>query len=207
LSRLDIRTDTLTNFSTSPLINYRNTLSVSDNNNASRDSAGTLINEVTSDNSAASTNQEITINTYSNRRLKAKGSSIGLVLNFNNKNESDNDFRSFQEVFGNNPQTEAQDQFIQQEDISNTLTVSPSLLLPLAENWFIKTSYNFVITNQTNNRSDFDKDFANLQGVFNTALSTAFDLKTTENIPTVGFSFNNDKLRFDLGAGVNFQTL
>lgn len=142
MSRLDIRTDTLTNFSTSPLINYRNTLSVSDNNNASRDSAGTLINEVTSDNSAASTNQEITINTYSNRRLKAKGSSIGLVLNFNNKNESDNDFRSFQEVFGNNLQTEAQDQFIQQEDISNTLTVSPSLRLPLAENWFIETSYN-----------------------------------------------------------------
>lgn len=207
-SRLDIRPDTLTSFRISPLINYRNTMSSSANNSASRDAAGALINQVETANNAQSSNREVTLNTYSNRRFKAKGSSVGLVLNYsNNLDESDNDFTSLQQTFTGTPQTDAQDQAIRQEDKSTSITLSPSLRLPLAENWFIKTSYNFNARNQTNNRSVFDRDSGNPQGIFNSTLSTQFDLKTIENTPSVGFSFNNDKFRFNLDGGVNFQSL
>lgn len=207
-SRLDIRPDTLTSFRIAPSYNYRNTNAINSNESESSNDAGNLLNRVQSFNESVSSNGDFSLNTYSNRRFKAQGSFVGLIFNFNNtNNESANDFNSLQETFSGVPQTIVQDQLINQNDESNTITVSPSLRLPLAPKWFIKGSYNFVNRNQNNNRSVFDRDNSNPQGVFNSQLSTLFDLQTTENRPALEISFDNDKLRFDLEGGVNFQSL
>lgn len=207
-SVLKITPDTLTTLRIAPSFEYRNSLSSRENTNANRDATGSLINSVSTTNNATDKNQQFSIDTYINRGFKKKGSFAGLSLGFSDStNESDNDFNSLQQIFGTVPQTETQDQFINQEDKTRSITVNPSVRLPIAENWFVKTSYNLAIKNQTNNRSVFDRDPGAAQGIFNAALSTAFDLQTTENSPTVGISFNNKKLRLNLDGGVNFQSL
>ncbi len=207
-SVIQIKPDTLTSFRIAPLLEYRNTLTASNTSIANRNESADLINQVVTDNLSNTANRQFKLDTYVNRNLKVKGSFIGWALNFDDSsNKSENDFNSLQQLFVTVPQTETQDQFINQEDNNRSITVNPSVRLPIAENWFVKTSYNFGVKNQTNNRSVFDRDTGAPQGIFNADLSTAFELQTTENSPTVGVSFNNKKLRVSLDGGVNFQSL
>ncbi|MBZ9627357.1 outer membrane beta-barrel protein [Psychroflexus sp. CAK1W] len=198
-----IKPDTLTRISIRPSINISQGTTQSSNLSESLDENGNLINTSESENR----NDNLSMN-FSNRfSVTRKFGSRGAFLSFtfdneNNKSESDNFFFSGRETFGDNPNTQIQDQLISEENNEDTYEVQSRYRAVMTDDLFLDVRYSYEIESSKNERSVFDFDEnTSLYSNFNAELSNEFKVKGETHIPSVGLRYEGDKLRtgFNLG--------
>ena len=208
--RVEVKPDTLTTISIRPNINLSDNYSDSTSSSISSDENGNNINSVNTSSISDSKNRSYSASMNLSRRTQEKGTNYGFYGSVNkNDNDSQSDFNSTTTTFDatGNPETpDVQDQLIDEESDSQSFSITPYLNKKLTETMGLVLNYNFEAGNETNQRSIFDRDGSgNL--VFNTTLSNDYEVKNTQQRPSVGLRYKKNDLRLDVSAGVIYQTL
>ncbi|MEO9952853.1 outer membrane beta-barrel protein [Nonlabens sp.] len=208
--RIEVKPDTLTTISVRPNINLSDNYSDSTSSSISSDESGNNINTVNTSSISDSKNRSYRASLNLSRRTQEKGTNYGFYGDLNkNNSDSQSDFNSTTTTFdtAGNPETpEIQDQLIDEESDSQRFSITPYLNKKLTETMGLVLNYNFEAGKETNQRSVFDRDGSgNL--VFNTTLSNDYEVKNTQQRPSVGLKYKKNDLRLDVSAGVIYQTL
>ncbi|MEN8815772.1 MAG: outer membrane beta-barrel protein [Nonlabens sp.] len=208
--RIEVKPDTLTSFNVRPNINLSSNFSNNTSASTSSNDSGDIINDVSTSSVSDSDNQSLAANFYFSRRTQEKGTYFGFYGNVNrNKNDSQSDFNSTRITFDDigNPETPViQDQLINNNTERNSLSFTPYLNKKLTDALGLSVNYNVESGNEENTRSIFDRDGSgNL--VFNNTLSNDYEVKNTQQRPSLGLRYNKGDLRLDVSAGIIHQTL
>ena len=209
-SRVEVKLDTLTTISIEPSYSQGVNNSQSDRVSRTSDTSGQEIDFETSNNSD-SDNYNAGANLYFSRRFKKKGNSISMYTTVNvNESESINDFFS-ERVISNNGiinSTETQNQVINQDSKGTGFSVSPRWRKSLSEDYGLNLGYRLSANHNEQNRSVFDRDPVTGEAtLFNAGLSNDFESDNTQHRPTVGIVYSKDKFRWEVTAGLLYQTL
>lgn len=190
------------------MINIRPRFSLSNNKRGylsseeSRNENQELTNQSTSNSSIESTAKSFSNNLTVTKNLKKKGSYLRLSLNNSHSTRVSDDYLlSETNVFGNNPDTEARDQFTDIAYKNNQLSTGIDYRLSLIdEKLFLNLEYEYRTAKEEDLKSTYDfsevnQDYTN----FNTALSTDFELLNYMHKPQVGITYRakNINVRFD----------
>jgi hypothetical protein len=196
--------DTLTRISIRPSININKGTSQSSRLSESLDKGQNLINTSETENRNENLNLNFSNRLSITRKFGNRGAFLNLSFdNNNNKSESDNFFFSTRETFGDNPNTQVQDQLISEDDYSDTYEIESRYRSVVTENLFLDASYSYEIESSKNERSvfDFDENTSSYSN-FNTELSNEFKVKGETHIPSVGLRYEGDKLRTGFNVGL-----
>ena len=209
-TRVEIKLDSLTTLSTEPAYNQSNTTSVSDRVSNTSDDTGQNIDLETS-NKSNSNNYTAGTNLYFSRRFKKKGNSISIFTNIDvNESESVNDFFS-ERVISNNGainSTEIQNQVINQDSKGTSFSIAPRWRKSLTDSYGLNVAYRLSTSNREQSRNVFDRDPGTGDAsLFNSALSNDFETDNTQHRPSVGLVYSKDKTRWEITAGLLYQTL
>lgn len=208
--RIEVKPDTLTTFNIRPNINLSTNFSDNSSSSTSSDESGAAINEVSTSSTSDSDNQSLAANFSFSRRTLEKGTYFGFYGNVTkNQNDSQSDFNSTRITFDDTGNPEApviQDQLINNNTNRNNLSFTPYFTKKLTDALGLAINYNIESGNEENKRSIFDRD-ASGGLVFNTTLSNDYEVKNTQQRPSLGLRYNKGDLRMDLSAGIIHQTL
>lgn len=199
-----LKPDTLTRIYIRPSINLSLGENQSRSNSESLTTDGELINQLSTENKSQFDNSTFSNSIYASRKLN-KDAFVSLRFsNNNNKSENSSLFNSTREIFGDNPNTQVQNQNIINNSQSDQYTVSAQYRNLLLKNLFYNLEYEYSIENETSEREVFDfddstGDFSNL----NENLSNAFTVESQKHIPTAGIRYDNDTLYMSIKAGLN----
>lgn len=199
-----LKPDTLTRIYIRPSINLSLGENQSRSNSESLTTDGELINQLSTENKSQFDNSTFSNSIYASRKLN-KDAFVSLRFsNNNNKSENSSLFNSTREIFGDNPNTQVQNQNIINNSQSDQYTVSAQYGNLLLKNLFYNLEYEYSIENETSEREVFDfddstGDFSNL----NENLSNAFTVESQKHIPTAGIRYDNDTLYMSIKAGLN----
>ncbi|MEP2403593.1 MAG: carboxypeptidase-like regulatory domain-containing protein, partial [Nonlabens ulvanivorans] len=209
-TRVEVKLDTLTTISIEPSYNQSSNISLSNRISNTQDDTGQEIDIETSNNSN-SDNYTAGANLYFSRRFKKKGNSISLFTTINvNDSESINDFFSERVISDNGviDETEIQNQIINQESKGTNFSITPTWRKSLSDDYRLNISYRVSANKQEQSRNVFDRDMVTGEAtIFNDALSNDFETDNTQQRPSVGLSYNKDKTRWEITAGLLYQTL
>ncbi|PQJ31841.1 TonB-dependent receptor [Nonlabens arenilitoris] len=209
-TRVEVKLDTLTTISIEPSYNLSSNNSLSNRISNTQDNTGQEIDIETSNNSN-SDNYSAGANLYFSRRFKKKGNSISLFTTLNiNDSESINDFFSERIISDNGiiDETEIQNQVINQDSKGTRFSITPTWRKSLSEDYRLNISYRVSANKQEQSRNVFDRDMTTGEAtIFNSALSNDFETDNTQQRPSVGLSYNKDKTRWEITAGLLYQTL
>ncbi|WOI22725.1 outer membrane beta-barrel protein [Nonlabens ulvanivorans] len=209
-TRVEVKLDTLTTISIEPSYNQSSNNSLSNRISNTQDDTGQEIDIETSNNSN-SDNYTAGANLYFSRRFKKKGNSISLFTTINvNDSESINDFFSERVISDNGviDETEIQNQIINQESKGTNFSITPTWRKSLSDDYRLNISYRVSANRQEQSRNVFDRDMVTGEAtIFNDALSNDFETDNTQQRPSVGLSYNKDKTRWEITAGLLYQTL
>lgn len=197
--------DTLTRISIRPNINISSGNNEVSSFSESLNSDGEQINQLNTENLSEFDNTDFSNNLYLSRKLKTKGTYVSLSLRNTNTNSKNNSFfNSTREIFGDNPNTEVQDQNIKNNSHRDEYSISGSYRNLLAKNLFYSFRYEYVNESEKSERNvfDFDDNTAAFSS-FNEDLSNAFTLRANKHIPKAGVRFDDDTLTVSLSGGLN----
>ncbi len=208
--RIEVKPDTLTSINIRPNINFSNNFSNNSSSSISTDDNNNTINNVVTSSISNSDNQSLGANFNFSRRTQQKGTYYGLYGNVNrNKNESQSDFNSVRitfDDFGNAETPDVQDQIINNNSENNRFSITPYINKKLSESITGSLNYNFETGNQENKRSIFDRDGSgNL--VFNPLLSNDFEVRSSQQRPSIGLRYKKGDFRLNISGGIIHQTL
>jgi hypothetical protein len=208
--RIEVKPDTLTSFNISPTINISDNFSDNTSSSKSSDDRGNTINDVTTSSISNSDNQSLGANFNFSRNTKEKGTYFGFYGNVNrDKNNSQSDFNSIiirYDSLGNPETPDIQDQLIDTKSESNSFSVTPYLNKKLTDALGLSVNYNVETGNQKNKRSLFDRDGSGSL-LFNNLLSNDYEVKNSQQRPSLGLRYDKGGFRFDLSGGIIHQTL
>ena len=197
--------DTLTRISLRPNINASSGNNQSSSFSESLDSDGVLINQLDTQNNSEFDNTNFSNNLSVSRRLKTKGAYASLRFrNTNSQSENNSFFNSTREIFGDNPNTDIQNQNIQNNSHRDEYTISGNYRNLLTKNLFYSVNYEYANESEKSERNvlDFDDNTGDFTS-FNEDLSNAFTVSANKHIPKAGVSYDNDTLTINLSGGLN----
>lgn len=197
--------DTLTRISLRPNINVSSGDNQSTSFSESLNSDGQQINQLNTQNSSEFDNNTFSNNLSVSRRLKTKGAYASLNFrNTNIKSENNSFFNSTREIFGDNPNTNIQNQNIQNNSHRDEYSIRGSYRNLLFENLFYSVEYEYVNESEKSERNvlDFDDNTRDYTS-FNEDLSNAFTVSANKHIPKAGVRFDDDTLTISLNGGLN----
>jgi len=200
-----IKPDTLTRISIEPNINLSKGENLNSSRSESLSSDGQLVNQLSTENTSTFDNKSFNNTIYASRRFKTKGAYVSLRFTNNNTNSENNSlFNSTREIFGDNPNTEIQDQNILNNAQNDQYTFGTSYRNKLSEHLFYNVNYEYSTTNEKSERLvfDFDENTGEFSSL-NEDLSNAFTVNSQKHIPKAGISYNNDTIYFNVNAGLN----
>jgi len=200
-----IKPDTLTRISIRPSINVSSGENQSISNSESLSETGELINQLSTDNNSQFENSNFSNSISASRKLKKKGSYMSLRFsNTNSQSENSSLFNSTREVFGDNANTEIQNQNIVSNSESDQYTVEARYRNELTKNLFYNLNYQYSIENNDSERNvfDFDEGTGNFSNL-NQNLSNSFEVRSRKHIPKIGLRYSNDTLFMNLSVGLN----
>lgn len=197
--------DTLTRISISPNINISKGENESNSISESTNSNGALINSLNTENLSEFDNSNFSNNLSFSKRLKTKGAFISMLFrNTNNRSENNSLFNSSREIFGDNPNTEIQNQNIQSETKRDEYNISGNYRNVITDKLFYSIRYEYATESEDSERIVFDFDENSGEfSILNEDLSNAFNLKSEKHIPKLGLSYRTDTISFNLNAGLN----
>ncbi|QJP33410.1 outer membrane beta-barrel protein [Nonlabens sp. Ci31] len=208
--RIEVKPDTLTSFNIRPNVNLSNNFSNNTSSSISSDESGAAINEVSTSSTSDSDNQSLGANFSFSRKTLEKGTYFGFYGNANtNQSDAQSDFNSTRTTFDefSNPETPViQDQLINNNSKSSSFSFTPYFNKKLTDALGLALNYNVETGNQENKRSIFDRDGSG-DLFFNNTLSNDYEVKNTQQRPSLGLRYNKGDLRLDVYAGVIHQTL
>ncbi|HET8808816.1 MAG TPA: TonB-dependent receptor, partial [Flavobacteriaceae bacterium] len=207
---LEFEPDTLTRISIKPHLQINTGYSVSNSSSESLDESESLINS-----SETFTNLDNYSGNFSNRLnfiRKFGGDGAYLEFHFNNthdKYDGEQFFFSERIIYDEtNPETETQNQFIDEERKENRYEAGISNRSVLAKDFFLDISYDLEIENGSSTRDVFDFNIdAQAYSDFDESLSNEFEFNGTKHIPNVGLSYEGEKWRASFDAGLLNTTL
>ncbi len=207
-SRITIKPDTLTTISIRPGGTISSNFGSSNRTSASVDENGDLINDLTSSNFTDADTRNLSSSFYVSRRLKTKGSYLSLSANvFDDSNDSRSLFNSVRNTFGNNASTEIQNQRIEQNTQTINYRFNPTYRQTLNESIRAKVEYTYDNRDQTSRRGVFNVGQTTGDGIFDPSLSNDFNVLSEQHRPEIGFDYEKNDLRIELGTGYIYQTL
>ncbi|MGJ8683380.1 MAG: outer membrane beta-barrel protein [Nonlabens sp.] len=209
-SRVEVKLDTLTTISIEPSYTQSSSNNVSNRIANTLDDAGQEIDVTTSSNSD-SDNYNAGVNLYVSRRFKKKGNSVSLYTTVNtNNSESLNDFFSERIISDNGTMTstQIQNQVINQDSKGTGFSFSPRWRKSLNEDYGLNVAYRISANHNEQNRNVFDRDVTTGEPtIFNAGLSNDFETDNTQHRPSLGLVYSKDKFRWEVTAGLLYQTL
>jgi len=197
--------DTLTRISLRPNINVSSGNNETSSFSESLESNGEQINQLNTENLSEFENASFSNNFSVSRKMKTDGAYASLRFrNTNTKSENNSLFNSTREIFGNNPNTEIQNQNIQSNSHRDEYSISGSYRNLLFQNVFYNISYEYASESEKSERNVFDFDdntgeFSDL----NEDLSNAFTVRANKHIPKAGVRFDDDTLTVSVSGGIN----
>lgn len=201
--------DTLTRISLRPNINVSSGNNETSSFSESLESDGEQINQLNTENLSEFENASFSNNFSVSRKMKTDGAYASLRFrNTNTKSENNSLFNSTREIFGNNPNTEIQNQNIQSNSHRDEYIISGSYRNLLFQNVFYNISYEYANESEKSERNVFDFDdntgeFSDL----NEDLSNAFTVRANKHIPKAGVRFDDDTLTVSVSGGINHTEL
>ncbi|MBZ9777347.1 outer membrane beta-barrel protein [Psychroflexus sp. CAK8W] len=196
--------DTLTRINIRPSININKGTTQSSSLSESLDDNQNLINTSETENRNENLNTTFSNDLSVTRKFGSRGAFLNFSLeNENNKSESDNFFFSSRETFGNNPNTEIQNQLISEDNNSDMYQFETRYRSVMTDQLFLDIEYSYEVESSKNERSVFDFDEnTNSYSDFNPELSNNFKVKGEIHIPNVGLRYEGDKLRTGFNVGL-----
>jgi len=197
--------DTLTRISLRPNINVSSGNNETSSFSESLESGGEQINQLNTENLSEFDNASFSNNLSVSRKMKTEGAYASLRFrNTNTKSDNNSLFNSTREIFGNNPNTEIQNQNIQSNSHRDEYSISGSYRNLLFQNVFFNISYEYANESEKSERNVFDFDdntgeFSDL----NEDLSNAFTVRANKHIPKAGVRFDDDTLTVSVNGGIN----
>ena len=208
-ARFEIEFDTLTKLSISPRFTANTGFS-------ERGSMSESLNEdrELANSTSTSSSEDINSNSFSNnldfiKRFGKRGAFLQLEFrNSYDTQENDNYFYSERIVYSDDGEdTNIQDQYIDEDSNTKNYSFSVSQRSVLADDLFLDVSYNFASNNNTNERYVYEADGNGDYGILNTSLSSDFEVKSRQHIPSAGINYEGDKWRIDTNLGLLNTTL
>lgn len=204
-----VKPDTLTRISIRPNIDISSGNNETSSFSESLNSDGEQINQLNTDNTSEFENKTFSNNLSFSRKLKTKGAYASLRLRNTNTNSENNSlFNSTREIFGDNPNTEIQNQNIQNNSHRDEYSISGRYRNLLFEDLFYSLSYEYVNESEKSERNvlDFDDNTGEFSSL-NEDLSNAFTLNANKHIPKAGVRFDDDTLTVSVSGGLNHTEL
>src|SRR5690606_5638586 len=164
------------------------------------------------DGNISNTNERSTISdgmqrSFNNRidvlkKLDTVGKFIRLSFrNSNTLNESELNFVSNRQIFGDQPSEEALNQMRYSDSKRDNYSVEVGYRQPLSKSYFLDFEYEFSTNSQINENSVYDYDGTEGEyGLFNESLSTNYEFDTQEQRPSLGIRKEGEKFRFRFSA-------
>lgn len=209
-TRLKVELDSLTSISIEPSYNLSKSNNISSRISNTSDTTGQQIDLETTNNSD-SENSSAGANLYFSRRFKKKGNSVSIYTTLNtNNSESVNDFFSNRVISENGviEDTQIQNQVINQDSKGTRFSITPSWRKSLSEDYGLNLSYRLSTNKQEQSRNVFDRDVTTGEAtIFNSGLSNDFETDNTLQRPSLGIVYSKDKTRWEVTAGMLYQTL
>ncbi|QTY28025.1 outer membrane beta-barrel protein [Flavobacterium sp. CS20] len=200
-----IKPDTLTRISIRPNINISSGDNETSSFSESLNSDGEQINELNTENTSEFDNKTFSNNLSVSRKLKTKGAYASLRFrNTNTNSENNSFFNSIREIFGDNPNTEIQNQNIQNNSHRDEYSITGSYRNLLFDDLFYSLTYEYVSESEKSERNvfDFDENTGEFSSL-NEDLSNAFTVRANKHIPKAGVRFDDDTLTVSVSGGLN----
>lgn len=204
-ARLEIQFDTLTRLSIRPRFNSNYGQSYRTRIAESLDEDYNLINNTSTLENEQLERENLGNNLDFIKRLGGRGAYLQLRLSNNHNRQRNNNFYYSESIFFENDEEvqEIQDQFIDEDENSDSYSLNASNRSVLAENFFLNVSYNFDYSNSTNKRYVYEAE--NGDGNYNTLnelLSNDFEVTSMKHTPNVGLNYEGDIWRINTNVGL-----
>lgn len=209
-SRFQIEFDTLTRLSINPRFNSNIGMSTRTKDQETLDKDMNLRN-----NLLINEEEDLKSASFSNRidfikRFGSRGSYFQLDFQHSHsRQENDNIYYSERTIFsGNNPGTQIQDQYIDEDEKKNTMEVGASKRNVLAKELFLDLNYNFSASKTNNVRNIFNLENGDYSD-FDEFLSNDFEVRNFIHTPNAGINFEGETWRIGTKLGLlstNLQT-
>ena len=205
--RYEVEFDTLTRLSIAPRFNANIGTSYRDRFEENLDEDMQLQNTTLIDETEDLTSLDFSNDINFIKRFGSRGSYLQLDLDHaHSKQENENIYFS-ESTFVNNPENNiVQDQFIDQDENSNSFSVGASKRSVLADKFFLDINYEFDTQKSSNTRSVFDAvdgEYTN----FNELLSNDFEFRSFKHTPNAGLNYEGEKWRVSSEVGLLSTTL
>ncbi len=197
---IDLDIDKTIRISIEPSLSVNQTNSQETNNSIATDELGNQLN-ISNSNRV----DEGVQRSYSNRfKIIKKLDTMGRYVTafFNNRNieiNSNNLLDTSSEIFGDNARVDVLKQRSLIEDKNDSYELGSEYRQPLGKKMFLDFGYEYKNAKLKNNRSVFDfDDEDSVYSNFNTVLSSDFNFRNAQHIPSLGFHSDGEKLRFNI---------
>src|SRR5690606_32568247 len=184
--------------SVEPVLSVNRTNSYDQSSTASTDLDGNISN--TNERSTISDGMQRSFNNRIDvlKKLDTVGKFIRLSFrNSNTLNESESNFVSNRQIFGDQPSEEALNQMRYSDSKRDNYSVEVGYRQPLSKSYFLDFEYEFSTNSQINENSVYDYDGTEGEyGLFNESLSTNYEFDTQEQRPSLGIRKEGEKFRF-----------
>ena len=200
--RYEVEFDTLTRLSIRPRFNANNGFNVRNRDEETLDENMVLQNSTITDE-----NEELRSADFSNsvdfiRRFGKKGSYFQFDLNHSHSRQENDNFYFSESFFANDPQrSNIQDQYIDQDEKSNSLGLQASKRTVLKENLFLDVNYDFRTSKSRNTRNVYDAVNGNYTNL-NELLSSDFEVRSQIHTPNAGINYEGEKWRVQTELGL-----
>ena len=202
-ARIEVEFDTLTRLSFSPRFDTSKLQSTRNSTANSLDGNQDLVNNTFTTDQEDIFNLRVRNNLDFIKRFGNRGAYLRLDLSqeYNNQ-ENDNLYFSESNFFNDNPRTETQDQFIDEDEKEYQYGLGIEQRLVLATDFYLDLNYNFSSAKSTNSRYVFEADTAGEYTVRNDSLSSNFEVKTYRNTPSLGLNYDHEGWRINADVGL-----
>ncbi len=208
---IDYTIDTMTNVFLNSNLNLNNGNNQNTNVAESKSVTGKHINNSSNTNTGFSDNSTGTVDFFIGRRLRKRGRSVSLGVNYNFNNQSGkNDNVGQNTFFSNNGGPDSTENINQRSFTSgngNNISLTATYTEPVIKDLSVNLRYNYRTTTSTSDKKTygFDQATGNYD-IEDTLYTNAFKNTTAAHNPSINISYNNKKLRAAIGGGVQWFT-
>ena len=207
-ARFEVEFDSLTRLSISPRFNANLGTSI-----RSREEENLNENMALQNSTTTSEMEDLESASFSNRidfikRFGGRGSYIQLDLNHSHNRQANDNFYYSESIFLSDgvEETRVQDQYIDQDETSNSFEIGVSKRSVLAEKLFLDVNYDFETSRSSSTRNVFNAENGEYTN-FNELLSNDFEVLNYVHTPNAGINYEGETWRIDTEVGLLSTTL
>ena len=205
--RYEVEFDTLTKLSISPRFNANIGTSFRNRDEQTLDADMVLQNAIVIDETEDLNSTDFSNNINFIKKFGNRGSYLQVDVDHSHSKQENENIYFSQSTFVNEPERNTiQDQFIDQDEYTNSFGAGISKRSVLADKLFLDLNYKFSTQKNSNTRNVFDAvngEYTN----FNELLSNDFEFSSYVHTPNAGVNYEGEKWRVSTDVGLLSTTL